>query len=181
MNIKLTCDNCGKEFERNVSEFKRNKREGTRIYCSRSCSSKVTNRELRAKGKLNHIDDLSAFRFHLNSIFARIKMQIKNRPNSPVKEFSVTLQDLKDQWDLQGGLCPYTGWALESPPSTTTNKRLAKSPKRASVDRIDSKKGYIKGNIQFVSLISQYAKNMWDEIELYNFCEAVVKNKNLNS
>ena len=56
-------------------------------------------------------------------------------------------------------------------------KRLcARATNRASVDRIDSSKGYIKGNIQFVSLVAQYAKNMWDEKELYNFCEAVVAN-----
>jgi DNA-directed RNA polymerase subunit RPC12/RpoP len=175
-NVKLICDNCGKEFERTLSEFKRNKREGTKLFCSRSCSSKVIIRGLRDDGKLIG-DDLSPFRFHLTSIKMRLKTQRKKRPNSALKECSIILQDLKDQWDLQKGLCPYTGWKLVSPPNTTTWKRLEKAPDRASVDRIDSSKGYVKGNIQFVSLMAQYAKNMWDEKELYKFCEAVVVNK----
>lgn len=84
---------------------------------------------------------------------------------------------MKNQWDLQKGICAYTGWPLISPPNTTTWKRLKITPTRASVDRIDSKKGYVKGNIQFVSLIAQYAKNVWHEKELYNFCEAVVEKR----
>lgn len=174
-SVKLICNNCGKEFHRNKSEFNRNKKEGTKLFCSRSCSSKTNISGLRAKGKLIG-DEFSPFRFHLNSIKVRLKIQ-KQKIKSSVKEFSITLQDLKEQWDLQNGLCPYTGWDLLSPLNTTTWKRLEKVPNRASVDRIDSNKGYIKDNIQFVSLIAQYAKNMWDEKELYNFCEAVIANK----
>lgn len=174
--VKLICDNCGNSFERNISEFNRNQKEGTKLFCSRPCSGKVSIRGLRARGKLVG-DDLSPFRFHLTSIQVRLKLQRQKRPNSPVKELSITLQDLKDQWDLQGGACPYTGWKLVSPPNTTTWKRLEKSPDRASVDRIDSSKGYVKGNIQFVSLVAQYAKNMWNEKQLYDFCEAVVTNR----
>lgn len=53
--------------------------------------------------------------------------------------------------------------------------RLPKTPDRASLDRIDSKKGYIKGNIQFVALIVQLAKNDWDEKVIYEFAEAIKK------
>lgn len=79
----------------------------------------------------------------------------------------------KEQWDSQKGICPYTGWQLKNMASFTN--RLPKTPDRASLDRIDSKKGYIKGNIQFVALIVQLAKNDWDEKVIYEFAEAIKK------
>jgi hypothetical protein len=44
------------------------------------------------------------------------------------------------------------------------------------LDRVDSSKEYIKGNIQFVSLISQYAKNNWNENVIFEFAKAVENN-----
>jgi hypothetical protein len=41
------------------------------------------------------------------------------------------------------------------------------------LDRIDSSKGYIFGNVQFVSLMANYAKRDFLEEELLRFCEAV--------
>ena len=56
-----------------------------------------------------------------------------------------------------------------------SKKSIEKSPNRASLDRIDSAKGYIKGNIQFVSLIVQYAKNDWNGKVIFEFAQAVSK------
>ena len=50
---------------------------------------------------------------------------------------------------------------------------LKKTPDRASLDRIDSSRGYIKDNIQFVSLIVQYAKNDWEGEVVFEFADAV--------
>jgi hypothetical protein len=48
-------------------------------------------------------------------------------------------------------------------------------PQLASLDRIDSSKGYIKGNIQFVSVIANYAKNEMTHDEMLYFCKATAK------
>lgn len=93
----------------------------------------------------------------------------------PSLEFNLTLQDLKDQWDKQNGICPYTGWQMKTA-KCQTKEKIKKTPDRASLDRIDSKKGYIKGNIQFVSLISQYAKNDWNGEVIFEFANAVRNN-----
>ena len=50
-------------------------------------------------------------------------------------------------------------------------------PNTASLDRIDSSLGYIPGNVQFVSVIANYAKRDFQEEELFEFCEAVVRNR----
>ncbi|RTK96823.1 MAG: hypothetical protein EKK64_02905 [Neisseriaceae bacterium] len=166
--MKVYCCICGKEFIRNNSEVLRNKRLGRNVYCSRKCFSTVSIKNIPKENKKWHhlkkgsfVDNFSPFRWHYRNILKRSK------------EVSISLQDLKDQWELQKGLCPYTKWPLKNMSSYTN--RLEKTPDRASLDRIDSSKGYIKGNIQFVSLISQYAKNNWNENVIFDFAKAVLK------
>ena len=88
--------------------------------------------------------------------------------NQRQKENDLTYEDLKKVWDSQNGECPYTGWKLELP-----NYKNLKTPKSASLDRISSNKGYIKDNIQFVSVIANFAKNDFDDSVMQKFCEAI--------
>jgi hypothetical protein len=83
------------------------------------------------------------------------------------KEFDLTEKDLKDIWERQRGICPYTGIPMLLPKNSAT--KLPKTPDRASLDRIDSKKGYTKDNVQFCSLFAQYAKNEWSDQVFRNF------------
>lgn len=183
MKIDVECCICHVLFERERGELKRNAKLGRKIYCSKQCSGKDGYSHFipSPKGIIpapllglanNRWDNLSPFRQHLKNIRARGKT--KN------KEVLVTLLDLKSQWELQEGVCPYTGWYLDNPKSTTS-KGLSRHPVRASVDRIDSNKGYTKDNIHFISLIAQYAKNKFSECDLLNFCKDVVKYKSNKS
>lgn len=79
---------------------------------------------------------------------------------------TVTLQDLKDQWDFQRGKCPYTGWDLELPPYHNV-------PNLAGLDRIDPSRGYEPGNFQFVCIQASNAKGPWSDTRLLEFCNAV--------
>jgi hypothetical protein len=47
--------------------------------------------------------------------------------------------------------------------------------RQASIDRTDSSQGYTPDNIQFVSLMANYAKNAFQEDQLIDFCRAVAK------
>ena len=58
---------------------------------------------------------------------------------------------------------------------TSRTSQLSKSPDRASLDRIDSSKGYVKGNVQFVSYMANCAKNEFTSAKLKHFCESMVK------
>lgn len=49
------------------------------------------------------------------------------------------------------------------------------TPRRASLDRIDSSIGYIPGNIRFVSVMANYCKNSFSDQEVFEFCQAVVE------
>lgn len=151
----VKCFACYKEFERANAEINRNKKIGRKTFCSRSCSG-------------SDRDQYSPFRVFLKT--CKMRMVQKNR------EVNLSLQDLKEQWDKQKGICPYTGWKMKIAPCQS-RKSIKKTPDRASLDRIDSKKGYVKNNIQFVSLIAQYAKNDWDECVILDFANAVCRSR----
>jgi len=173
--IIIQCSHCGKEFTRDANIVKFRLKKGMRSYCSRKCVGKQNCSQLERppKGKKHpnfasktQIDEFSPFRQFLRSARSRKKCEI-------------TVQDLKEQWDRQQGVCPYTGWILDNKfRSRSVNERkLNLHIRRASLDRIDSKKGYEKNNIQFVALIAQYAKNKFSENDLLEFCNAVANKK----
>lgn len=71
--------------------------------------------------------------------------------------------------ERQKGICPYTGWILELP----HHRNKIRNPKIASLDRIDSSKGYVIENLQFVSMMANFAKNNFTEDEMQYFCISV--------
>lgn len=84
---------------------------------------------------------------------------------------SVTLEDLARQWELQQGRCALTGWELNNSPEQ--RNPVKNDPRRASLDRIDSSRGYEPGNIQWLAAIANYAKNVWDDATVVEFAAAV--------
>lgn len=171
--IELTCEVCGKKFLRRKAEVKRNAKKGRQVYCSLKCSGVNNNSHLEKWQKQSRPismritdDEYSPFRYILKTVRTHCKQKGRS--------FEVTLQDLKKQWEEQGGRCPYTGWELKMSTNSSQQNQLPKTPDRASLDRIDSSRPYTKDNIQFVSMIAQFAKNDWDGSEILTFAEAVV-------
>lgn len=172
VKIKLTCETCGLEFERCKSEHNRNVKKNSRTFCSRKCCGVGTLNNIPKESKkwdhlakVSNADEFSPFRWHMRNIKRRSKV------------CTVTLNDIKEQWESQKGICPYTGWKLKNMKDTSIQNQLPKTPDRASLDRIDSSKGYVRENIEFVSFMAQCAKNEFDKEELHKFCEAVANKK----
>ena len=158
-NIQLTCECCNKAFERSSSQHKYQIKKGRRSFCSRSCGTRYYNLQdpnPRSEKPVdislysgNRRDEFTGFREFIVRINKRAKTNNKF-------VCQLTLQDLKDVWGEQEGKCPYTGLALELPNAKKPCKnRLAK----ASLDRIDSSKGYTKDNVQFMSPYINFMKN----------------------
>lgn len=82
----------------------------------------------------------------------------------------ITSKYLESLWESQNGRCPYTGWELK------LSGDFPKDPRKASLDRIDSSKGYIEGNVQFVAMHYNLAKNSWTDEQTIEFCQAVAEN-----
>jgi len=180
--VIVKCEYCDKEFYRIDKEVKRSIKLGRRQFCSRKCCGLGTNDSKSMKKRIpeakrqiawktirnysdNRRDSLSPYRYFIHCI--------KNR--SKEKEI-VTVYDIKKQWEKQNGVCPYTGLKLELPQSTAGFKEKIGKMDNASIDRIDSSKGYTKDNIQFVSCMANYAKNEFSHKDMIRFCK-IIANK----
>lgn len=84
-------------------------------------------------------------------------------------EFELTMADLADLWKRAKGACEVSGMPFDQMPSNGTGRR----PWTASVDRIDSHKGYTKANCRLVSVITNGAMAEWGERELLLLSRAI--------
>ena len=180
--VLVKCDFCGKMFEKVESEVKRNARVGRHNYCSRECVGKATTNRQTGKKRgplseksMEHLKDICNNRRDELTPYRYTYRCIKRR----FQDVDVTIEDLVEQWEKQHGICPYTGFGLILPENG--NVKNIDYFHRASLDRIDSSKGYVKGNIQFVSTPINLMKLTKSDEEVKNFlkeiAEFVIKNK----
>tara|TARA_Y100000034_G_scaffold117749_1_gene157595 strand:+ start:37669 stop:38199 length:531 start_codon:yes stop_codon:yes gene_type:complete len=171
--VKLICEICGEQFHRRKTEYNRNIKRGlNRNFCSRQCCGKGNIGNIPKDSiKWDHLnpsnrkDEFSPFRWHYRNA--------KRRGH----EFNLTLEYLKELWYKQDGKCPYTNWKLKNMKNLSTSSQLPITPDRASLDRIDSSKGYVKGNVQFVCYMAQCAKMQFSSEDVKLFAEAVINNE----
>lgn len=173
--IDIVCYSCGKIITKKLAEIKRQQKRGkTKFYCNRSCAGKNSVAHLHQyAGKFNtnlvsnnRLDHYSNFRWYIKNI-------IKNSKKRK-QEYNVDLEYLNELWQNQKGICPFTKQKLEL--RTHTYKNIENKPYQASLDRIDNTKGYIKGNVRFVALIFNYARNTFEDNDVLEFCQKVVSN-----
>jgi len=91
---------------------------------------------------------------HFRDLWARVKA---SRPAWKYSESDIEPEYLARLWEEQEGRCALTGWTMQLEPSDST------SPNQASLDRIDNQKGYIRGNVRFLCLMANYARNQFDD------------------
>lgn len=167
-SVSIMCDNCGTQFEKAESEVIRNKKLQRKNYCSRKCCG-LSNIKNLPEGGSGY--DISQHSGHLADEFTVVRCHL-TRAKSRNYEVTVSLQDLKDQWELQEGLCNYTKIPLVKPNSKGKNSTIF----TASLDRIDSSKGYIVGNIQFVSMGVNFMKSTMTHDEVLKFINLIKEN-----
>lgn len=178
--ITVICDQCGKEYLKPLSEYKRNRELGRHSFCSRSCacrynsthpSNKMLEHSRSEKNKQHLISvngKLNYYLKHPEMVFSYCLRNCKKR----FKECTITLNDLQEQWNKQNGKCPYSGVSLLIP----TYKNNHNNPiYTASVDRIDSSKGYTPDNIQFVSTCINYMKNTMSDKDTKFMCKCIAE------
>ncbi len=172
--IELVCPICESTYQRVRSEVLRSNRLGRPIYCSRSCAGKANLKNIPEDTKIwEHLrgysrkDGYSSFKVFLRTA--------RRRSVEFGLEFSLNLELLKELWGRQQGICPYTGWKMLIPESSGEyiGGRWKLRPQCASLDRIDPKKGYVSGNVQFVCYMANCAKNRFSHDEMIVFCKAI--------
>ena len=161
-----TCNHCNVEFQKPQSELNRNEKIGRLNFCSRKCAG-LNNIKNFGDGKNrydisqhsnNRTDNYTKFKYHYRNIKKRNKT------------LDVTIEDLKEQWDKQNGICVFTGVQLV----LSTYTKIIKDPiYTASLDRIDSSKGYVKGNIRWISRSMNWVKNEMNDDYVINLCNII--------
>lgn len=172
--ILVKCDNCGIMFEKPVSEVKRNAEKGRHNYCSRECSiigaSKARTGKKRGKASdkaLKHLKEICDNRRDFYTPYRYTFRCVKRR----YQDVDITIDDLVEQWEKQGGICPYTGYLLVLPENG--NIYSIDFFHRASLDRIDSSRGYVKGNIQFISTPINLMKQTQSDADVKKFLKDI--------
>jgi hypothetical protein len=89
---------------------------------------------------------------------------------------NLTVQYLKQLWEKQKGICPFTGQELILPKNTTKPWEQA-LPMNASLDRLDNSKGYVEGNVRFIAFMANIARQSFTDEQLIDFCKTVTENQ----
>jgi len=86
-----------------------------------------------------------------------LSLGTKQRSRLIDREVTITEEELIALWDKQNGLCAISGMPMA---------HEFKNLRSASIDRIDSSKGYVPGNVQLVCQWVNYAKNNHADAEI---------------
>lgn len=151
------CDQCPRAGEKQaISEFYARSRGGYKSYCKTCTRMSVRKSQTSFEG-----------------IFKMCYNSAKARASGKGREFSITLDDLKKQFEKQNGKCAITGADLKH--DIKGKSEFSRCPFNMSLDRIDSGKGYTTENIQWVCVWVQGAKSDWNETEFKQWIVSAAK------
>jgi len=108
-------------------------------------------------------------------ISAKVWNHIKANARSRSHIFHITIQDAMELFIAQNRKCALTGVELNFAPSDKTRTKW----QTASLDRIDSDIGYVKGNVQWVHKDVQLMKNDLDEGKFFAWAKRVADHSRL--
>lgn len=171
--IKI-CKNCRKEFKptsnhKNCPSCRHMLSKTPCITCRKLCGNKYLQCGTccnRIKRRLEGIGKSGKFYYYLRKSIDRSKLW--NLPTNLDEDF------LNKLWEDQEGRCVLTGIEIELSIYDWKNTKYKAKPWSASLDRIDSNLGYIKGNVQFVSLSMNYAKSNFSQIDFLKNLDDIV-------
>ena len=158
------CD-CGKIIELTREIILQEKRIS--CGCYKNQYGNITDQRLKEKHpNWNGYEEITG------AFWAHIKIGAKKRN----LEFNITIQDAWQQYLKQNKKCNLTEIELNLEHHWKT-----KSAVTASLDRIDSSKGYIKDNIQWVHKDVNLLKGSMSLNQLAYWCDCVVKNNEVKT
>jgi hypothetical protein len=166
--IEVICDRCELQYTKLRCEHRRSEKLKRPHFCSAKCLQQYRDEKIGKDGWKK----IHSYLIIKDSIFVHFIVLAKNKCQQRKKDFDLDVKYLKKIWNNQKGICPYTGIKMELPKCgkdwdhTFTMEKM-------SLDRIDSSKGYIRGNVQFVCLGINYAKNKWSDAEMKTFIEKI--------
>lgn len=164
------CGKCGNTYPLTLDYFHKNKskKDGFQSYC-KTCnieyyykySKNEENRDRIVKlSKKHHRLEHSSIESLLHKRFVSARTRARNKK----MEFNIPEEYLCELWDNQDGKCYYSGLSM-----TYDRNDLY----TVSIDRIDSSKGYIIGNVALTCWAINNMKNSHTIEEFVYFCKTV--------
>lgn len=149
----------------------KNKDGGTYWLCKCTCGNEKIVRakelktgDIKSCGCLNKFQNNSKYK-GVGLIAQSVYSHIQWGANKRNIEFNISKEYLWDLYQFQEGKCYYTGLDI----SLNTRNNI----KTASLDRIDSTKGYIEGNVKWVHKRINIMKNIFSHDEFINTCKLI--------
>jgi hypothetical protein len=172
--LNRTCRVCF--LSKNISEYHidKSKKHGIRNICKecakiQSSAYYLKNaNKLKVKVSVYRKTYTPRFNREIDSRLRALRTKAKQRIK---KEFNIQESELLDAWGKQKGLCTYTKLPLTA---------KANQFNTVSLDRTDSSKGYIVGNIQLVCAAVNKMKQEYTEEVFLLFCHLVSQNNELS-
>ena len=164
-NYLHQCTKC-KEIKPNseysVSLNKRIENSLGRAFVSqcKSCRAKYSSSR-KVLDRKKELAPLQRNKYRLNVIFWSSKQNAKKRN----LEHNIDLEYIKELFEIQKGLCYYTGKEM-----FLDTRKKENNEDSVSLDRFDSSKGYVKGNIVLCRWIVNRMKN---DIDFKNFLQII--------
>lgn len=160
-HITWLCEcECGNKVTRTGTSITRSK------YSSCGCFSRCGKDNPNWEG----VGEISAAWFH--NVVVRAASGRKSR-SGITKKLDIDIQYVWDLFLKQERKCALSGLELTFPEKGTNE---AHKKATASLDRIDSTKGYIKNNVQWVHKHVNIMKNTFDEGYFVKLCTEIYKN-----
>lgn len=129
-----------------------------------------TKETLRGRGSICKL--CKAARYNVKS---QMLANARKRATKKGLEFTLTSISIDRIIEEQGNKCAYSGLTLNWERSAPTKQRVC-PPDRASLDRIDSQRGYTEDNVQLVTDFCNRIKTWYPDRDVYAFCRAVIEN-----
>lgn len=120
----------------------------------------------------------ASYKHHLFKGFGEISSTYWNGIISSAKDRNIEFNiNIEYAWNLfltQNRICVFSGEILNFASNSKTNDRTA------SLDRIDSTKGYIEGNLQWIHKDLQNMKGAMKDQLFIQWCDKIIKYRNQN-
>jgi hypothetical protein len=161
------CKYCHVEKELTLFVKAKQSPTGYRVICKQCINIKnkeyINSRIEEHRAYQNNYRKINGKKIHKN-IDARIKDIVTSSKRRRPFDFSIDEEHIKVLWENQNGLCVYTKLPLTPEPHQYNT---------ISIDRIDSSKGYTKGNTQLVCRAVNEMKMHREEDLFIHLCHLV--------
>jgi hypothetical protein len=101
------------------------------------------------------------------------KQRAKEREGKERRKCTITKEQMQELWETQSGICAVSGQQMTRFKGHGNNHIVGTN---ASIDRIDSMKGYTIDNVQWVCWTVNRTKGPMDERSFFGWCSTIVHN-----